>query len=52
MGSKPGSYMPNKAVPDLHKMSGVQSLCMCESIFVETSKTGQCVVLPGGTFRG
>ena len=44
--------MPNKAVPDLHKMSGLQTLCMCESIFVDTSKTGQYVVLSGGTFKG
>ena len=51
VGSKPGIYMPNMAVPDLNKIGGVATLCMCRAIFVYTSKTGQYDVLSVGTFK-
>ena len=47
---KPGSCMPNKTVADLHKMSRVEALCVCKSIFVCTTKTEKYIVLSVGTF--
>ena len=41
--------MSNIAVPDLHKMYGVETLCISKSIYVHSSKTGQYVVLLVGT---